>query len=318
MGLPAFGQKAEGMILRYPDPAVRVLDPAFERYRISSAAVERIATGYRWAEGPVWFGDHRCLLWSDIPNDRVLRWSEATGAVEVFRSPSNFANGHARDGAGRLISCEHLTRRVTRTEHDGSITIVADSYKDAKLNAPNDVVARSDGSIWFTDPGYGIMSNYEGDEAEFTLPTGVYCVVPGKAAVAVSTALERPNGLCFSPDEKLLYVVDSGTDPSVIQVFPTGNSGLGNGRAFVRGNDVGFDGIRCDVDGNVWAAVSGGAPGLDGVQVFGPGGTLLGQIDLPEQCANLAFGGRRGNRLFMTASQSVYSLYVNTRGAGFT
>lgn len=313
---PPFPNGPGGAPVRYPDPAVRVIDPRFERYRIGSAAVERLATGCRWAEGPVWFGDHRCLLWSDIPNNRILRWSETTGAVDLFRSPSNFANGHTRDREGRLVSCEHLTRRVTRTEHDGSVTVLLEVFAGAQLNAPNDVVVRSDGSIWFTDPGYGILSNYEGDEAEPTLPTTVYRLDPATGeAEAVVTSLERPNGLCFSPDEQRLYVVDSGPQPSLIHVFSTVGRALGDARVFAEATTGGFDGIRSDIDGNVWAAVAGGAPGSDGVQIYAPDGALIGQIDLPEQCANICFGGRRGNRLFMAASQSVYSLYVNTRGA---
>ena len=199
--------------VRYPDPAIRVLDPRFERYRLHNAAVERIATGYRWAEGPVWFGDHRCLLWSDIPNDRMLRWDEASGEVGVFRSPSGNANGHTRDRQGRLVSCEHLTRRVTRTEHDGAITVLADRFDGRPLNAPNDVVVASDGSVWFTDPGYGILSDYEGRRAALELPTAVYRLDPdaGGGAEPVIRDLERPNGLCFAPDETRLYVVDSGS-----------------------------------------------------------------------------------------------------------
>jgi gluconolactonase len=191
---------------RYPDPAVRVLDPRFEPYRLHNAAVERIATGCRWAEGPVWFGDHRCLLWSDIPNDRMLRWDEASGGVTVFRSPSNNANGHTRDRQGRLVSCEHLTRRVTRTEHDGSVTVLADRFDGRPLNAPNDVVVASDGVVWFSDPGYGILSDYEGRQAALELPTAVYRLDPGSGGgpEPVIQDLERPNGLCFAPGESRL------------------------------------------------------------------------------------------------------------------
>ena len=301
--------------VRYPDPAVQVLDPRFERYRIDSAAVERIATGYRWAEGPVWFGDHRCLLWSDIPNNRIMRWDEQTGAVSVFRGPSNFANGHTRDHSGRLVSCEHLTRRVTRTEHDGRVTVLADSLDGTPLNAPNDVVVSADGAVWFTDPGYGIMSNYEGDQAEFELPTRVYRVDPQSGALeAVIESLERPNGLCFSPQESLLYVVDSGSRPQTIHVFDMSTGRPADGMVFADMSPGTSDGIRCDVDGNLWSAAAGGGDGYDGVHVFAPDGTRIGAILLPEQCANICFGGRRNNRLFMAAGQSVYSLYTKATG----
>lgn len=304
---------------RYPDAGVRSIDSRFDRYRIDHAAIERVAGGCRWAEGPVWFGDHRCLLWSDIPNNRMLRWSESTGLVDVVRAPSEFANGNTRDRQGRLVTCEHRTRRVTRTEYDGSITVLVDRFDGSPLNAPNDVVVRSDDTVWFTDPGYGILSYYEGDVADFSLPTNVYRVDAASRRVeAVITALERPNGLSFSPAEDLLYVVNSGSEPSTIHVFEVApDGGLGSGRRFAETSVGTFDGIRCDVDGNVWAATAGGGAGSDGVHVFEPGGTPIGQIELPEQCANLCFGGRRGNRLFMAASQSIYSLYVNTSGAGF-
>jgi gluconolactonase len=299
---------------RYPDPAVRVLDPRFEGYRLGNAAVERIATGCRWAEGPVWFGDHRCLLWSDIPNNRIMRWDESTGAVTTFRSPSNYANGQTRDRQGRLVSCEHLTRRVTRTEQDGSITVLLDQFDGRPLNAPNDVVVASDGSVWFTDPGYGIMSNYEGREAAFELPTAVYRLNPDDGvANQVVLDLDRPNGLCFAPDESLLYVVDSGSTPKSIFVYAIDKGTVGSGRLFADMSPGGADGIRCDTDGNIWAGASGG-DGYDGVHVFASDGTLIGQIVLPEICANLCFGGAARNRLFMTASQSVYTLYVNATG----
>jgi gluconolactonase len=311
---PLAASRWEGAPVRYPDPAVRVLDPRFERYRIDSAAVERLATGCRWAEGPVWFGDHKALVWSDIPNNRMLRWDEQTGAVSVFRSPSNFANGNTRDRSGRLVSCEHLTRRVTRTELDGSITVLADDVDGSRLNAPNDVVVSSDGAVWFTDPGYGIMSNYEGDQAEFELPTRVYRLDPHTGALeTVIESLDRPNGLCFSPHESLLYVVDSGAHPT-IAVYDMSSGRPANGRVFVDMSPGTSDGIRCDVDGNVWSAAGGGGDGYDGVHVFAPDSTRIGAILLPEQCANISFGGRRNNRLFMAASQSVYSLYTKATG----
>jgi gluconolactonase len=301
---------------RYPDPAVRVLDPRFDRCRLHNAAVERIATGCRWVEGPVWFGDHRCLVWSDIPNNRMLRWDEATGAVTLFRSPSNYANGNTRDRQGRLVSCEHLTRRVTRTEHDGSITVLIDRFDGKPLNAPNDVVVASDGSVWFTDPGYGIMSDYEGRRAAFELPTAVYRLDPDRGRVEpVVHNLERPNGLCFSPDESRLYVVDSGSEPRSIHVYDVTQGRVGAGRRFVDMSPGSSDGIRCDAEGNLWAAAGGGGDGYDGVQVFAPDGTRIGQIVLPETCANLCFGGSARNRLFMAASRSVYAVYLNTTGA---
>jgi gluconolactonase len=300
---------------RYPDPSVRILDARFERYRIGNAAVERIASGLRWAEGPVWFGDHHALVWSDIPNNRLGRWDEWTGAVTEFRRPSDHANGNTRDRQGRLISCEHLTRRVTRTEYDGSITVLMDGYLGHRLNAPNDVIVASDDSVWFTDPGYGIMSDYEGRRAAFELPTAVYRIDPatGRGDVVLSD-LERPNGLCFSPDESRLYAVDSST-PYIYAYDATVSGQVRDGRIFADLSPGSSDGIRCDEDGNLWAAATGGGAGFDGVHVFHPDGTRIGQVELPEQCANLCFGGAAGNRLFMAASQSIYALYVNTRGS---
>jgi gluconolactonase len=312
---PLPGERWAGSPVRYPDPAVRVLDPRFEAHRIDSAAVERLATGFRWTEGPVWFGDHRCLLFSDIPNNRIMRWDEQTAALSVFRAPSDFANGGYRDRSGRLVSCEHLTRRVTRTEYDGRVTVLADTVEGKRLNAPNDLVVSADGAVWFTDPGYGINSDYEGDRAQPELPTRVYRIDPDDGTVeTVIEGLSRPNGLCFSPDETLLYVVDSGARPSTIEVFDMSTGRPTDGHRFADMSPGGSDGIRCDVHGNLWAAAGGGGDGYDGVHVFAEDGTMIGQIALPEQCANLCFGGRRGNRLFMTAGQSVYSLYVNTVG----
>jgi gluconolactonase len=301
---------------RYPDPAVRALDPRFDRCRLHNAAVERLATGYRWVEGPVWFGDHRCLVWSDIPGNQMLRWDEATGVVTPFRSPADFANGHTRDRQGRLVSCEHLTRRVTRTEHDGSITVLIDRFDGKPLNAPNDVVVASDGSVWFTDPGYGILSDYEGRRAALELPTAVYRLDPERGdAEPVVQDLERPNGLCFAPGESRLYVVDSGSEPPSIHVYDVAEGRVGPGRRFADMSPGSSDGIRCDTEGNLWASAGGGGDGYDGVHVFAPDGTLIGQILLPEACANLCFGGAAGNRLFMAASRSIYALYVNATGA---
>ena len=304
---------------RYPDPALEVLDPRFAKYVIFNAAVERLAGGFRWAEGPVWFGDGRFLLWSDIPNNRVMRWDEQSGTTGVFRQPSNFANGHTRDRQGRLLSCEHGERRVTRTEYDGRITVVCDRFEGQRLNSPNDIVVKSDDSIWFTDPPFGILSHYEGFAAEPELPTHVYRVdgMTGDVTV-VASDIDRPNGLCFSPDERRLYVVESGAVPRRIRVFDVSDDGLrlANDRVFVQCDAQGApDGFRCDVDGNLWAGWGTGE-GRDGVMVFAPDATPIGRIALPERCANLCFGGRARNRLFMAASQSVYALYVNTQGAG--
>jgi gluconolactonase len=284
--------------VRYPDPAIRVLDPRFAKYRLGNAAVERLATGFRWAEGPVWFGDGRYLLFSDIPNNRIMRWLEETGELSVFRSPSQYSNGHTRDKQGRLISCEHDTRRVTRTEYDGSITVLMDHFQGKPLNAPNDVVVKSDGSIWFTDPGYGIMFNYEGHRATLELPAAVYRLdlMTQEATVAIDD-MSKPNGLCFSPNESLLYVVDSGSVPRVIRVYDVvGSTHVANGRRFVDMSPGTSDGIRCDVDGNLWAAAGDGGDGFDGVHIFARNGDRIGQILLPEKCANVCFGGAKRNR----------------------
>jgi len=305
---------------RYPDPAIVIVDKQFEKYFQFNAAVEQLWTGARWAEGPVWFGDGRFLLFSDIPNNTVLRWTEETGVVSNFQTPSNNANGHTRDKQGRLISCEHDSRRLTRTEPDGSITILADKFQNKRLNAPNDVVVHSNGSIWFSDPGYGILSNYEGHVDKFELPANVYRLDPSTGEmVVVSDEFVRPNGLCFSPDEKLLYIVDTGQPkdkPQPIKVYDVvDGKKLANGRLFCDMGKGNSDGIRCDIDGNIWAAAGNGGEGYDGVHIFTPAGKLIGKICLPEVCSNLCFGGQKHNRLFMTASQSLYSLYVNTQGA---
>jgi gluconolactonase len=306
----------------YPDPAIEVIDPRFAKYKVGNSAIERLYTGARWAEGPVWFADGRYLLFSDIPNNRILRWLEDTGEVSVFRSPSNYTNGNTRDRQGRLLSCEHDTRRVTRTEYDGSITVLIDRFQDKKLNAPNDLVVHSDGAIWFTDPGYGIMSNYEGHKAAFELPTNVYRLDPKtREAAVVASDMDKPNGLCFSPDEKKLYVVDTGVprhagDPHPIRVYDVVDGArLKNGRLFADMSPGSSDGIRCDVDGNVWAAAGWAGESYNGVHVFSPDGTLIGKIHIPETCANLCFGGAKRNRLFLAASQSLYAVYVDTQGA---
>src|ERR1051326_5607683 len=312
---------------RYPDPAVEVLDPSFAKYRVFSAAVERLATGTRWAEGPVWFGDGRYLLWSDIPNDRILKWEEETGEVSVFRKPSHYANGNTRDRQGRLVTCEHGGRRVTRTEYDGSITVILDRHDGKRLNSPNDVVVKSDGSIWFTDPPFGILGNYEGSEATPELPQNVYRVEPesGRASVAAHD-LRGPNGLAFSPDEKKLYLVESRATPNrLIRVYDVvDGQKLANGRVFVDAGPGTPDGFRCDVEGNLWCGWGMGPPELDGgggtralggVLVFSPAENLIGRVRLPERCPNVCFGGLKRNRLFMAASRSLYALSVNTQRA---
>ena len=302
---------------RYPDPSVQVLDPSFNKYRLGLAGVERIAHGTRWNEGPVYFGDGRYLLWSDIPNNRIMRWDEETGRVSVFRKPSNNANGNTRDRQGRLVTCEHDTRRLTRTEYDGTITVLADKFEGKPLNSPNDVVVKSDDSIWFTDPPFGILGNYEGHVATPELPTNVYRLDKSGQLTVASRDINRPNGLAFSPDESKLYVVEAALNPRVIQAFDVTDNGtkLANKRAFINAEPGGTpDGFRVDVDGNLWCGWGMGNEKQDGVKVFDNTGKPIGFIALPERCANVCFGGVKRNRLFMAASDSVYSLYVNTQG----
>jgi gluconolactonase len=265
----------------------------------------------------VWFGDGRYLLWSDIPNNRMMRWDEETGAVSVFRMPSNFGNGNTRDRQGRLVTCEH-GRRVTRTEYDGSITVIAERFEGKRLNSPNDVVVKSDGSIWFTDPPFGLLGNYEGIKAEPELPQNVYRVdgTTGEMSV-VAGDIKGPNGLCFSPDEKILYLVESRATPHrLISAWDVvDGKKITNRRVLIDAGPGGTpDGMRCDVDGNLWCGWGMGKPELDGVNVYSPQGKLIGRIALPERCANVCFGGLRRNRLFMAASHSIYALYVNTQG----
>jgi len=303
--------------LRYPDPSVQVLDPGFAKYRLPLASVERLATGMRWSEGPVYFGDARCVLWSDIPNNRIMRWDEDTGATSVFRKPSNNANGNTRDRQGRLVTCEHDARRVTRTEYDGAVTVICDRFNSRRLNSPNDVVVKSDGSIWFTDPQFGILGYYEGHLDTPELPMNVYRVdgQTGEAAV-VADGIAAPNGLAFSPDESKLYIVESRSEPRRILVCDVVGDGrkLANRKVLIDAGPHGTpDGFRCDVDGNLWCGW-GMTDELDGVRIFNPQGEAIGHIALPERCANLCFGGRYRNRLFMAASHSLYSLYVNTQG----
>jgi gluconolactonase len=281
-----------------------------------NAFLETIADGMLWAEGPVYFGDGDYLIWSDIPNNRMMRWLPGTG-IEVFRSNSNYANGNTRDREGRLVTCEHGGRRVTRTEYDGTITVLADTYQDRLLNSPNDVVVRSDDSVWFTDPPYGILSDYEGHRAEPELDgCYVFRVDPQTAQLdIVVDDMVKPNGLAFSPDESVLYVADSGIThdpdgPHHIRAYDVRDDGtLASGRVFAEIDPGLPDGFRFDTDGYLWTSAQ------DGVHCYAPDGTRVGKILTPERVSNLTFGGPKKNRLFMTATTSVYSIYVNARGA---
>jgi gluconolactonase len=309
-------------ITRYPDPSVVVLDPRFAKYKIGNAAVQRLWTGALWAEGCAWNGVGRFLVWSDIPNNRQMRWLDEDGHVSVFRKPSNNSNGNTFDFEGRQLSCEHDMRRVVRYEHDGSVTVLADKWNGKPLNAPNDIVVHPDGGIWFTDPGYGIMSNYEGHKDTLQIKEAIYRIdsKSGKMDL-VTDQSDKPNGLCFSPDYKKLYVADTGgPNPRGIDVYDLKDAKkLENKRRFcsmeLDGKFGGSDGIRADIDGNIWSAAGWVGAGYDGVHIFAPDGERIGQILLPEICANLCFGGEKRNRLFMVASQSLYALYVDTKGA---
>ena len=287
------------------------VDPQFASYVLGNAPVKRLATGFDWVEGPVWFGDMGCLLFSDIPNNRILRLDDA--GVSTFRSPSNFSNGHTRDLQGRLVSCEHGGRRVTRTEWDGRVTVIADSYQGKPLNSPNDVIVARDGAIWFSDPHYGIMTDYEGYRAEQELPCNVYRVDPGGRIEAVITDMACPNGLAFSPDERLLYVADTGRmfsdDPQHVRVYDMVGGRPANGRLFHTIAPGCADGIRLDSEGNLWSSAG------DGVHCIAPDGRRLGRILVPERVSNICFGGRAKNRLFITATTSVYSVVLNRKGA---
>ena len=319
---------------RYPDPAIEILHDSFAKYRVYSSSVEQLASGCRWSEGPQWFADHRCLLWSDIPNNRILRWDEATGVVTPFRSPSNHANGLARDLSGRLLACEHLSRRVTRTEPDGSLTVLADAFNGKRLNSPNDIVCQrlgdDGGAVWFTDPPFGIHGYWEGEPAAPELPfQGVYRVDPRTRKLdCMLDDLAGPNGLAFSPDESVLYVVESRATPSrkvwAYDVWPSATSAgkLSGKRLHIDADGAGaLDGIAIDADGNTWCGwgsdgrTGASSEALDGVRVFNQDGLAIGHIHLPERCANLCFGGVRRNRLFMAASHSLYAVYVNVQGA---
>jgi len=288
------------------------IDSKFNSYVLGNAPVKQIATGFDWVEGPVWFGDANCLLFSDIPNNRIMRWTPDVG-VSVYRAPSNFANGHTRDRQGRLISCEHGQRRVTRTEHNGSITVIADSYDGKQLNSPNDVVVHTDNSIWFTDPHYGIMTNYEGYQSEQELPCQVYRVDPDSGEVeAKITHMNCPNGLAFSPDESHLYVADTGrmfeSDQQHILRFSMEKYSFSESDVFHTIDPGCADGFRLDTDGNVWSSAA------DGVHCISPDGDLLGKILVPELVSNVCFGGRANHELFITATTSVYKISLNRQG----
>ena len=288
-------------------------DPRFAGMVLPNAPLQLLADGFAWVEGPVWFADHQTLLFSDIPNDRIMRWTEA--GVSVFRSPSHFSNGQTRDRAGRLITCSHRHRNVTRTELDGSITVLADRFEGKRLNSPNDVVAKSDGSIWFTDPHYGINTDYEGGKQQAELPARVYRLDADGALRIVADDFEGPNGLCFSPDERQLYITESGKQFAAeprryIRVFEVleGGKSIGPGKIFHQVEPGFADGIRCDENGNIWSSAA------DGVHCISPEGMLLGKILVPYTVSNLTFGGRNRSRLFICAGQRLYAIYTNTRG----
>ena len=301
--------------VQYPDPDVVALDNRFRRYMVGNTVIQRLYTGTLWAEGPAWNGVGRYLVWSDIPNNRQMRWIDEDARVTVFHAPSGFSNGNTFDFEGRQLSCEHGNRRVARYEYNGSVTVIADKYQGKRLNSPNDIVVHPDGSIWFTDPIYGIRGYYEGYKGDSELKEAVYRVDPKSGQMdKVTDEPNEPNGICFSPDYKKVYICDTGTGREV-RVYDLDGKALRNSKRFVQlsvpgsGEPSAADGIRCDIDGNVWC---GARPG---VLVVAPDGKPIGMIRLPENCANICFGGTRRNRLFMAASQSLYAVYVDTVGA---
>ncbi len=317
---------------RYPDPDIVVLDKRFAKYKIGNTAIQRLHTGMLWAEGPIWNGAGRYLLWSDIPNNVQMRWLNEDGHVSTFRNPSDNSNGNTIDFQGRQISFEHGTRRVTRYEHNGTVTVLADKWQGKRLNAPNDGAVHPDGGIWFTDPGYGSLMNYEGNKAPLEIEEAVYRIDPQTLKLEKligRNEMFKPNGLCFSPDYKKVYIADTGAThydkaPKNIMVFDVEDGKkVKNGRQYVsmemevKGEKKAglADGIRADTDGNLWVGGGWVGSGYDGVHVFAPDGTRIGLILLPEICANLCFGGPKRNRLFMCASQSLYAVYVEAIGA---
>jgi gluconolactonase len=304
-------------IVAYPDPAYEVFDPRGKKYSPGTAPVRRLFTGATWTEGPVYFADQHSVIFSDIPNNRMLRYDEMTGDTSLFREPSGHSNGNTRDRQGRLVTCEH-DGRVTRTEYNGKITVLADNYQGKKLNSPNGVIVKSDDTIWFTDPSYGIMGDHEGNRRPEELPHNVYMIDPkaGGKMTVVAGDFDQPNGLCFSPDEKLLYITDTGKP--MIRVFDVGSDNkLTNGRMFhdFKGNGLSDD-IRADEDGNIWSAGGWASLSFNGVSVYAPDGTPIARIVLPETAGNLCFGGLGHNHsyLYICAGQSLYMYPVHTRG----